>query len=168
MWKPGWTELLANKDVVFCYDSDNAGQVGFEKVCVKHLAGAPTQPKSVSFIDWSKDADGVPDGYDLNDAYRNHKENTFNYLSELITPFESTSSTVAVNTTIETIEANRRLILLTSSWTCLGRTTTSPPTWNCSCFFYVVAPTQSLSRVNRCGFEVLVQLVLVKHQASKP
>ena len=103
VWKKGWTDILVDRDVVFCYDNDNSGRVGFEKVIAKHIASHPQKPKSVSFIEWDKE---LPDKYDLNDCYKTHQRKSFEYLTPFIKPFKVSEGTVIVKQTIENVQAN--------------------------------------------------------------
>jgi len=103
VWKKSWTDVLADRNVVFCYDNDNSGRVGFEKVIAKHIASHPQKPKSVSYIEWSKD---LPDKYDLNDVYRDHQRKSHEFLAPMIKPFTVPEGTVIVKTTIESVQPN--------------------------------------------------------------
>jgi hypothetical protein len=102
VWKKSWTDVLIDRNVVFCYDNDNSGRVGFEKVISKHIATHPQKPKSVSYVDW-KD---VKDKYDLNDAYKEHGRKAFEYIQSQIKPFTVPEGTVIVKTTIESVQPN--------------------------------------------------------------
>lgn len=103
VWKKNWTDILVDRDVVFCYDNDNSGRVGFEKVIAKHIATHPQKPKSISFIDWPKE---LPDKYDLNDCFKEHNRKSLEYLTPLIQPFKVPEGTVIVKQTIENVQAN--------------------------------------------------------------
>lgn len=103
VWKKSWTDVLVEKDVVFCYDNDNSGRVGFEKVILKHIATHPQKPRSVSFLEWPKD---VPEKYDLNDTYKDSGRKSYEYLKNLIKPYTVPKGTVIVKTSIETVQAN--------------------------------------------------------------
>lgn len=103
VWKKGWTDILVDKDVVFCYDNDNSGRVGFEKVIAKHIATHPQKPRSVSFIQWDS---SLPDKYDLNDLFKEHQRKSLEYLKPYIKPFTTTEGTVIVKQTIENVQAN--------------------------------------------------------------
>jgi hypothetical protein len=104
VWKKAWTDTLADRNVVFCYDNDNSGRVGFEKVIAKHIASHPQKPKSVSFVDWPKE---YKEKYDLNDLYRDQGRKAMDVLSEFIKPFSVPEGTVIVKTTIESVQADR-------------------------------------------------------------
>jgi len=101
-WKAGWNETIAGKDIVFCYDNDQAGVVGYENVIMKHIHGSQFQPKSISYIDW----EGKPEGYDLNDCYREHGRGSFLELKKRIKPFIAPEGMVVVKTTIDNIPAD--------------------------------------------------------------
>lgn len=107
VWKKSWTDILVDKNVVFCYDNDNSGRVGFEKVIVKHIASHPQKPKSVSFVDWSKYKEELPEKFDLNDAYRKWGRKAYAEIQSLITPFTVPEGTVVVKTTIESVQADK-------------------------------------------------------------
>lgn len=104
VWKKHWTDVLAEKDVVFCYDNDNSGRSGFEKIILKHIAGHHQKPRSISFIDWPE---GTPEKYDLNDCYREHGKRSLAFLKEHIREFESPEGSVIVKSTIENVPANK-------------------------------------------------------------
>lgn len=103
VWKKAWTDILVDRNVVFCYDNDNSGRVGFEKVIQKHIATHPQKPKSVSYIEWPE---GLPDKYDLNDVYRDHNRKSMEFITSLIKPFTTSEGTVIVKQTIENVQAN--------------------------------------------------------------
>jgi len=103
VWKKSWTDILVDKHVVFCYDNDNAGRVGFEKVIAKHIATHPQKPLSVSYIEWPND---LPEKYDLNDCYRSHHRKSIEYLTPFIKPFKMAEGSVIVKQTIENVQAN--------------------------------------------------------------
>jgi len=102
VWAREWTKILAEKDVVFCYDNDAAGRSGYERVITKQIAECPQKPKSISFLDWSTIPD-IPEGFDLNDAYRRWNKGTYTQLEKAIKPFESPENIVVVKSTIETV-----------------------------------------------------------------
>lgn len=106
VWKKQWTDVLADKDIVFCYDSDNAGRVGFEKVILKHIAIHPQKPKSIKYVDWPKN---LPEGYDLNDLYRDKGRNCANFLEDHIKDYTTPEGTVIVKATIENVQPNREI-----------------------------------------------------------
>lgn len=103
VWKKAWTNILVDKHVVFCYDNDNSGRVGFEKVIAKHIATHPQKPLSVSYIEWPSD---LPEKYDLNDCYRSHHRKSIEYLTPFIKPFKMAEGSVIVKQTIENVQAN--------------------------------------------------------------
>lgn len=103
VWKKAWTDILVDKHVVFCYDNDNSGRVGFEKVIAKHIATHPQKPLSVSYIEWPSD---LPEKYDLNDCYRSHHRKSIEYLTPFIKPFKMAEGSVIVKQTIENVQAN--------------------------------------------------------------
>lgn len=120
VWKPTWCELLDGKDVVFCYDNDKAGQSGFQQVIIKHLAGSQFKPKSIRYVAWPKQlteqekvegkaehVEAKPDGYDMNDLYREYGRLALTKATEYIKPYTSPDSVVVVKTTTETIAADR-------------------------------------------------------------
>lgn len=106
VWKKSWTDCLADKNVIFMYDNDNNGRVGFEKVILKHIAAHPQKPKSISYIDWDPT---LPEKYDLNDLYRDQKRSSHSELQRMIKPFTVPEGTVIVKTTIETVAANKEV-----------------------------------------------------------
>lgn len=106
VWKKAWTDCLADRDVVFLYDNDNNGKVGYERVIIKHIAAHPQKPKSVSYINWPAD---YAEKYDLNDLYRQHKRSSFAEVEKLITPFKVPEGTVIIKTTIETVTADKSI-----------------------------------------------------------
>lgn len=99
VWKPDWCNILADKDVVFCYDNDAPGKEGFERVMMNFISKAPQKPKSVSYVNW----EGKRDKYDMNDAYREYQKDTYAQLKERITPYTAPEGTVVVKSTIETV-----------------------------------------------------------------
>lgn len=103
VWKKAWTDILVDKHVVFCYDNDNSGRVGFEKVIAKHIATHPQKPLSVSYIEWPSD---LPEKYDLNDCYRSHHRKSIEYLTPFVKPFKMAEGSVIVKQTIENVQAN--------------------------------------------------------------
>lgn len=104
VWKKNWTDILADKHVVFCYDNDNAGRTGMERIILKHIAPNPQKPKSISYIKWPE---GTREKYDLNDTYKEHQRESFKWLSSNIVPYSVPEGTVIVKTTIETVQANK-------------------------------------------------------------
>lgn len=104
VWKGGWCEYLSEKHVVFCYDNDTSGKAGFEQVILKHISASQYKPKSISYIDWPEDK---PEGYDLNDTYRDYGRGSFGKIKEWIKPYTSPENVVVVKSTIETVEADR-------------------------------------------------------------
>lgn len=103
VWKPAWCEALADKDIVFMYDNDKKGQAGFERVILQQIAKSPHKPKSISYLAWPE---GLPDGYDLNDVYKEHRRQSFKWIQEHIKPYSAPENAVVVKTTIETIKAD--------------------------------------------------------------
>lgn len=95
-----WAKLLADKDVVFCYDNDDAGREGMERVIYSVLAKTPQKPKSIKYIKWTEEH---KKGFDLNDLYSKHKGSAFDRLQELIVPYDAPAGTVVVKQTIETV-----------------------------------------------------------------
>ena len=59
-FKPEWADYFANRDVVVCYDNDDAGLKG-EMLVLDRLA---KRAKSMHFLHWPA---GLPSGYDLRD-----------------------------------------------------------------------------------------------------
>lgn len=104
VWKSAWCEALSEKHVVFCYDNDPSGRAGFEQVILKHISSSQYKPKSISFLDWPSDK---PEGYDLNDCYKDHGRGSFGKIKEWIKPYTSPENIVVVKNTIETVEADR-------------------------------------------------------------
>lgn len=99
-WDDSWTRVLGEKHVIFCYDNDEPGQKGFEKVILNKIAKSPVKPKSISYIKWPED---LPKGFDLNDAYRKWGKATWGALEKFIKPYEAPSNVSIVKTTIETV-----------------------------------------------------------------
>jgi len=103
VWKPSWCEYLAEKHVVFCYDNDASGRAGRETVIIKHISASQFKPKSISFLEWPKEK---PEGYDLNDCYREYGRGSHTQIKEWIKPYEAPENLVVVKTTIETVQAD--------------------------------------------------------------
>jgi ribosomal protein L37AE/L43A len=103
VWNKAWTQLLSNKDIVFCYDNDEAGETGRERVIIKQIAKAPEKPKSVSYIRWQ----GEDPGWDLNDTWIEFNDRAFDYLDRLIVPYVSPEHTVVTKKTADNIKPNR-------------------------------------------------------------
>jgi phage-related protein len=75
-----WGQLLADKDVVLCYDSDHfkkapngkdippAGWVGMRRIC-QQLSVSTSQPRSVSVLKWGEEGfdPDLKSGYDVRD-----------------------------------------------------------------------------------------------------
>ncbi len=95
-----WTRVLSEKHVIFCYDNDDAGMAGMERVIIKSIGKSPQKPKSVSYVKWPKD---LPPGFDLNDAYRKFGKATWGQLEKWIVPYEAPSTVSIIKTTIETV-----------------------------------------------------------------
>ncbi len=104
VWKDAWCEVIAEKDIVFCYDNDSSGRQGFEKVIVGHIAKSQYKPKSISYLEWPTDK---PKGYDLNDCYKEHRRAAFGKIKEWIKPYTHPEGMVVVKQTIETVEADK-------------------------------------------------------------
>ena len=104
VWKKYWTDVLAEKNVVFCYDNDPSGKTGFERVIAKYISGHHQKPKSVSYIKWPE---STPEKYDLNDCFREHGKKSYAILKEYITEYEAPEGTVIVKSTIENVPANK-------------------------------------------------------------
>jgi hypothetical protein len=104
VWKPSWCEVLAEKDVVFCYHNDTSGRTGYQNIIIKHIAASPFKPKSISFMDWPADK---PEKYDLNDVYIEYGKGSFNVIKDWIKPYTTPEGLVVVKTTIETVEADK-------------------------------------------------------------
>lgn len=83
-FKEGWAAAFRDKDVTICYDNDKAGQAGIARV-VKAFQESPQKPSSIKFLKWNPD---LKEGYDLRDAYLEHKENTYEYLQDFVVPVE--------------------------------------------------------------------------------
>lgn len=109
VWKKSWTDVLAERDVVFCYDYDDSGRAGFEKVILKHITSHNRKPKSISYINWSLSEDSLPEKFDLSDAYKKWGRKTYEKLEPLITGYKSPEGTVVVRSTIETVQANMEI-----------------------------------------------------------
>lgn len=106
VWKKNWTDVLADRNVVFCYDNDNSGRVGMEKIILKHISIHPQKPKSVSYIKWPED---VPEKYDLNDTYRDQGRKSLDYLLSHIVPYDTPEGSVIVKNTIETVQPDKSI-----------------------------------------------------------
>jgi hypothetical protein len=104
VWKNGWCEYLSEKHIVFLYDNDTSGKAGYEQVILKHISASQFKPKSISYVDWPADK---PQGYDLNDCYREYGRGAFGQIKEWIKPYTSPENVVVVKNTIELIEADR-------------------------------------------------------------
>lgn len=121
VWKKSWTDILADKDVVFCYDNDDSGRNGFEKVIIKHIASHNRKPKSISFINWkkgkikvvegssTKEHVDIPHKFDLNDAYIEWGRKAIDHIEEMIEPFEAPESTIVISSTIESVKPNMEI-----------------------------------------------------------
>lgn len=106
VWKRQWTDILADKHVVFCYDNDNSGKQGFEKVILKHIANSPQKPKSVNYLSWPDDC---PDGYDLNDVYLERNRKSRDFIEANTEPYNVAAETVIVKSTPDTVEADKSI-----------------------------------------------------------
>ena len=100
VWDAKWLEILSSKDVVFLYDNDDAGKVGFETVILKHIANSQNKPKSISFLKHSPDK---KKGYDVNDYLREYGKSTFQTISSQIESFTVAESVIVIKTPVETI-----------------------------------------------------------------
>jgi len=106
VWKKTWTSYLDGKNIVFLYDNDNAGRTGYEKIILKEIARSNQKPKSVQFLKWPE---GLQDGFDVNDILRKEKKNSFAFIKENLSTYETDQSTVIVKTTIETVAPNKSI-----------------------------------------------------------
>lgn len=104
VWDSNWTKHLAGRDIVFCYDNDPSGKQGYERVITEFISKAPQKPKSISFIDWPTD---LPEGFDLNDAYRKWGKGAYTQLEKMIKPYDSPQNMVVVHHTIETVHEDK-------------------------------------------------------------
>lgn len=82
MFKDAWIPPLSGREVVICYDSDDAGRVGAAKLYPK-LTGPC---KSVSYIKWPA---GLPDEYDIRDHFK--QGNTLEELLKYVQVCDSTT-----------------------------------------------------------------------------
>jgi len=99
IWDTKWLEILSGKNIVFLYDNDDAGKIGFETVILKHIANSQNKPKSISYlehIDKKK-------GYDVNDYLKDYGKTTFQEISAHIKPFKVAETVIIVKTPVETI-----------------------------------------------------------------
>jgi hypothetical protein len=94
VWNPNWCHLLNDKHIVFCYDNDDAGRIGFENVILKHIAATSQKPLSISYIDWW--SGDFKKGFDLNDMYRLHKRDSYEKIQTIIKPYNVPEGTVIV------------------------------------------------------------------------
>lgn len=99
IWDTKWLEILAGKDVVFLYDNDDAGKIGFETVILKHIANSQNKPKSISYLEHVD----KKKGYDVNDYLRDYGKATFQEISSRIKPFKVAETVIIVKTPVETI-----------------------------------------------------------------
>jgi len=99
VWKPNWCELLTDKHVVFLYDNDTSGQIGFEKVIIKHIAQSPHKPKSIQYLGWPTN---LPDGYDINELYLDAGKDAFDFIEANLKPYNTDEHNIVVKT-IETV-----------------------------------------------------------------
>lgn len=100
VWKAAWCEILEGKHVYFLYDNDSSGRTGYERVILKEIAKSRYKPKSIQYLDWPT---GTPEGYDLNDLYRDKHRQSYNYIDDHCKPFTSPESTVLVKQVIENV-----------------------------------------------------------------
>jgi ribosomal protein L37AE/L43A len=103
VWKPGWCEILEGKHVCFMYDNDTSGRTGYERVIIKEIAKSRFKPKSIQYLHWPP---GTKEGYDLNDLYRDHKRQSFNFIDDHSKTFATPENSVVVKETIETVPAD--------------------------------------------------------------
>ncbi len=104
VWKPGWCEILAEKHVIFAYDHDASGRAGYENVIIKHIAQSQYKPSKISFVKWPDDK---PEGYDLNDCYREYGRGAWHKINQWITTYTSPENTVVVKATVDTVQADK-------------------------------------------------------------
>lgn len=104
VWKDSWCEILADKNIVFCYDNDNSGRAGYENVILKHISKSQYKPKSISVLRWP---DNKPEGYDLNDCYKEYGRGSLTRLRDWIQPYTAPENTVVVKATVDTIQADK-------------------------------------------------------------
>lgn len=102
IWKKQWTDLLAARTVLFCYDNDKAGKTGMDVIIHKHIANHPQKPKVIGYVDWT----GKPDGYDLNDLYKEHGRSSRTYIDEHIEEYKTGDTVVVTSTAVEEVKPN--------------------------------------------------------------
>jgi hypothetical protein len=105
VWKPKWTDYLSNKNVVFCYDNDQAGRNGIDMVIQKYINNHPSPPRSVSVIDWT----GKPDKYDVNDAYKEYGRSTYSELRNRIKTYSGGSPIKLAKPVLEEVKADESI-----------------------------------------------------------
>jgi predicted transcriptional regulator len=69
VFKSWWANLMVNRNVVFMFDNDSAGENGMARNCsaVQGIA------RNIGFLQWP--ADRYPEGYDMNDYFSDHTWN---------------------------------------------------------------------------------------------
>lgn len=75
-FKQNWCQPLQDKDLYICYDNDDAGYKGIEKVR-EHIHNSPQKPRSINVVRWPDD---TPKGFDLRDCYLENKTETLTVL----------------------------------------------------------------------------------------
>jgi hypothetical protein len=91
IFKDEWVEIFKDRQVILCYDHDDAGRAGMKKAFEK-LKGVAT---SLQILQWPADR---PEGYDVRDFYKHHHKQQkkaktiYTLMSELlVSPSEVTS-----------------------------------------------------------------------------
>lgn len=79
-FKKVWASALRDKIVTICYDNDDSGRAGVNKVLAA-LEDSPQKPKAIFALRWPED---LPKGYDLRDAYLEHGTQTYDVLQKYI------------------------------------------------------------------------------------
>lgn len=64
-WNDDWTSFLAGRDVVICYDNDDAGRAGAIMVATK--LSTHSTPARIRVLDWRSCSIGIADGFDFTD-----------------------------------------------------------------------------------------------------
>lgn len=95
-FKPPWTQYFRDRDLIICYDADEAGSKGITKV-LRTIADSPQKPRTVSVVQWPE---GVEEGYDIRDAFRDHGVKTYKYLKSLAEPAEDRNVTKVTTSNI--------------------------------------------------------------------
>lgn len=103
VFKETWIQYFSGKNVVICYDNDEPGKKGMERV-IQAFAESSQKPTTLSYIKWPEDK---KNGYDLRDCYNEYRVKSYDFISELITPISNQQATrVEINNVIEDPDCN--------------------------------------------------------------